>query len=96
MAVTGTAREVLLRILCPLCADGVSFLKIFGQEPYGEGELVDISHEALTRNWDRLAAWNRREAEDGVVYRRLLGLTEEHRGDPSILLGVREARDRDR
>ena len=96
MAVTATSCDDLLRVLFPLCADGVSFLKIFGQEPYGVGELVDISHEALIRNWDQLSAWTKREAEDGVIYRRLLGLTEEHRIAPSILLGVREARDRDR
>jgi WD40 repeat protein len=96
MAVTGAAREVLLRVLLPLCADGVSFLKIFGQEPYGRGELVDISHEALIRNWELLAAWTTQEADNGAIYRRLVALTEEHRGDPSILLGVREARDRDR
>ena len=96
LAVTATSQEILLGVLHPLCADGASFLQIFGFQPYGEGELVDISHEALIRNWKRLAAWSKREADDGVIYRRSLGLTAEHRSDPSILLGVREARDRDR
>jgi len=48
-----------------MCDDGVSFLKIYGQQPVGESELVDISHEALIRNWDRLHKRIAEEAGDG-------------------------------
>lgn len=96
MAVTGAGKDELLAVIEPLCADGVSFLKIFGEKPYREDELVDISHEALIRNWHRLRAWTEDEAEDGAIYRRLLNLAEENRSDSSIIFGLREARDRDR
>jgi hypothetical protein len=95
VAVTGAAQPELLRILEPLSADGVSFLRIFGRPPYGDTELVDISHEALIRIWDRLNEWTQEEANDGAIYHRLLGIVEQHRSDPSIILGLGEARDRE-
>lgn len=96
MAVTGADRDALLSVIEPFCIDGVSFLKIFGRRPYGEGELVDIGHEALIRNWAKLSEWTISEAEAGSVYLRLLALTEERRANSTLLLGLREARDRER
>lgn len=58
---TGLSETEILSHLYPLCAEGVSFLKIQGLPSFNSNELVDISHEALIRNWDRLAVWMEEE-----------------------------------
>jgi len=35
------------------------------------GEVLDISHESLIRQWETLAQWVEREAESAAMYRRL-------------------------
>ena len=55
----------------------------------------NATNQALIRIWDRLSDWTLEEANNGAVYHRLLGLVEQHRSDPSILLGLGEARDRE-
>lgn len=93
---TATDLPVLMAVLEPLCADGVSFLKIFGSKPYDENELVDISHEALIRNWTRLREWTHLEAEDGAFYQRLWNFAKEHQSKPDLLFSLWEARDKER
>ncbi len=92
--VAGVPTETLLALLEPLCKEGASFLMILGHAPYAADELVDISHEALIRNWATLKEWTETEAEDGRRYQRLLLLAEEFEGDRQTVLGPAEYRQR--
>jgi hypothetical protein len=53
---TGAEPEVLRQVLEMLAADGVSFIKRLSS-PYEPNELVDVTHEALLRNWETLRIW---------------------------------------
>jgi hypothetical protein len=48
--------------------------------------VVDISHESLIRNWTRLQAWVRDEAEAARIYRRLSEAASAHRAGEAGLL----------
>ena len=48
--------------------------------------VIDISHESLIRNWDRLKGWVRDEADSARIYRRLAGsATDYHAGAGGLL-----------
>jgi hypothetical protein len=91
---TGASLPELTNIIHPMCADGVSFLKVYGRLPYEGDELIDITHEALIRNWTQIGPWLHEEAINGSTYERLLDLTAEHDADPRIVLGEAEAQSR--
>jgi hypothetical protein len=57
VAATGSSPEAVLEIVDRFSKDGVSFLKVLGAAQHSDSELVDISHEALLRNWGRLKVW---------------------------------------
>ena len=65
VAMTGAPEEALRGAIDAFRADGVSFLTPYGSEPLGDGDLVDIGHEALIRCWRRMAdrkdGWLQRE-----------------------------------
>jgi len=72
-----TARpwEAFVPVLKAFAAPHVNFLTYPGQpdEPeQGASAVVDISHEALMRQWGMLKDWIAREAEAGQAYRDLL------------------------
>ncbi|HEX8290559.1 MAG TPA: hypothetical protein VF570_02310, partial [Pyrinomonadaceae bacterium] len=50
---------------------GRSFLMPPPDRPLTPDSLIDISHESLIRNWDRLKGWVDDEAQSARVYRRL-------------------------
>lgn len=69
-------------MLRPLRADGVSFLRPYGEEDVPDHLDVDISHEALIRSWERVAGTAdaggarkggllQREFEDGLSWKTL-------------------------
>jgi WD40 repeat protein len=79
-------RPVVLKELCALSEADISevraVIEIFRREgrsflmppahvPLDEDSLIDISHESLIRNWQRLKAWVNEEALSAQIYRRL-------------------------
>lgn len=52
---------------------GRSFLMPPAGVALSSDTVIDISHESLIRNWDRLKAWVRDEADSARIYRRLAG-----------------------
>ena len=48
--------------------------------------IIDISHESLIRNWGRLQAWVKDEAESARIYRRLAGAATDYRARAGGLL----------
>jgi hypothetical protein len=53
VTVTGSDERTLRDILDRFRADGVSFLTPYGDVPIGPDTLIDISHEALIRCWQK-------------------------------------------
>jgi conflict system STAND superfamily ATPase len=67
--------EAFIPVLKAFAAPHVNFLTYPGQpdEPaQGASAVIDISHEALMRQWGTLKTWIAREAEAGQAYRDLL------------------------
>ena len=57
---------------------GRSFLMPPAGVPLKPETVVDISHESLIRNWDRLRAWVEDEAQSARIYRRLAEAATDH------------------
>lgn len=99
-AVTGAGEPALRCVVDAFRADGVSFLKPYGQEPLRADELIDISHEALIRCWRRVAepreGWLAREFRNGLVWRALLVQADSFDRDPGNVLGATTTDERER
>src|SRR5215469_1484531 len=55
---------------------------------HGAGELIDVSHESLIRQWDRLRGWADEEAEKVQKFRELAAAAKQwqrHKRSPSFL-----------
>jgi len=50
---------------------GRSFLTPSPEKTLRNDSVLDISHESLIRQWDRLREWTQAEAESAAIYRRL-------------------------
>lgn len=68
--ITGSSRETILAIVDRFIENKRSFLiKYFIEE---ENDIViDISHESLIRQWDKLSKWAEEESENSRIYLRL-------------------------
>jgi tetratricopeptide (TPR) repeat protein len=75
--------------------EGRSFLMPPVGFPLNSDTVIDISHESLIRNWDRLQVWVDEEAESAGIYRRLAENAVLHREgkegllqDPALQIGL--------
>jgi tetratricopeptide (TPR) repeat protein len=69
--ITGATTTQLDGIIRRFEGDGRCFLlRIPGRTP--DDPLIDISHESLIRQWQRLGEWMEREAKSAEMYRRLV------------------------
>ena len=59
---TGASVPQLKKIIEAFAAEGRSFL-VVSAGPLGRDSIINISHEALIRQWDRLSQWVDEEAE---------------------------------
>jgi hypothetical protein len=64
--------------------EGVNFLNYNGA--LNESTVIDLSHEALSRQWSRLRWWVESEARRAVEYRRWRDRTVDHSNDTGLLL----------
>src|SRR5262249_29940820 len=91
MAVTGAERGRLISILDAFRSDGVSFLTPYAPAGLDKETMIDVSHEALIRCWNSLAAapngWLHREFRDGLIWQSLLSQAEIFEKDPGKVLG---------
>jgi energy-coupling factor transporter ATP-binding protein EcfA2 len=67
VAITGAACETVLKIIERFRGGGRSFLTLTNEAD----PLIDISHESLIRQWDRMSEWVETEAESREMYRRV-------------------------
>ena len=61
----------------------------YDRDPVTRGPTVEVAHEALLREWDRLAGWIDAERENLLVQRRIGATAREwvdSGGDPGFLL----------
>jgi len=65
---------------------GRSFLMPPAGVALGPETVIDISHESLIRNWDRLKEWVNEEAQSARIYRRLSEAAVLHREGSEGLL----------
>jgi hypothetical protein len=80
----------LRRMLDAFRADGVSLLTPYFPAAIKDKTVIDISHEALIRCWDRIAdpqdGWLRREFRNGLIWRSLLNDAREFEIDRKHIL----------
>ena len=89
-AVTGADESTLRTLVDVFRVAGVSFLRPYGHAPIKPQELIDISHEALIRCWDKIAdpkdGWLVREFRNGLVWRALLVQADSFERDATNVL----------
>jgi conflict system STAND superfamily ATPase len=67
-AITGADRETILKIIERFTGEGRSFLIMTNEND----PLIDISHEILIRQWERMNEWAENENESRKMYLRLV------------------------
>ena len=78
-ALTGATIAEVVSVLEVFRREGRSFLMPPATVPLDSDSLVDISHESLIRNWQRLGDWVAEEAQSARIYRRLAETAALHR-----------------
>jgi energy-coupling factor transporter ATP-binding protein EcfA2 len=69
---TDAKPEAVLAVVRPFVAPNASLLEL--RKPRRKGEdFVDVSHESLIRQWERLRRWADAEADDVHYFRTLVG-----------------------
>jgi hypothetical protein len=69
-AVAGAPAEQVMHVIDRFCSEGRNFLVLSSEDP-ADDPLIDISHESLIRQWQRLGTWVDEEAAAAKLYRRL-------------------------
>jgi tetratricopeptide (TPR) repeat protein len=69
-------------------APGVSFLMPAWPEPIDSANILDISHESLIRQWNRLKEWAREEGQSAETYRFLEQTARRWRDGKAALWGT--------
>jgi energy-coupling factor transporter ATP-binding protein EcfA2 len=75
--VTGANEERLLHIVRQFIRDNRSFL-ILSETADGRDRVIDISHESLIRQWDRLSDWVTAEGEAAQTLKQLVQACRQH------------------
>lgn len=69
--ITGASEAEVVAVIDVFRREGRSFLMPPAGVELKPDTVIDISHESLIRNWNRLKEWVRDEAEAARIYRRL-------------------------
>ena len=77
--ITGDKFEDVCAVIEAFRYEGCSFLMPPVDVPLTPQTVIDISHESLIRNWDRLQKWVDEEAQSARIYRRLAEAAVLHR-----------------
>ena len=85
-AVAGAEVDAVIPVIEAFRKRGRSFLLPAQGVPLNGESLLDISHESLIRNWERLKEWVAGEAQSAATYRRLAETADLHtRGQENLL-----------
>ncbi|MGH9871095.1 MAG: hypothetical protein ACRD9S_01370 [Pyrinomonadaceae bacterium] len=85
-AIAGASAAEISAVVEVFRAPGRSFLMPPAGVALESETVIDISHESLIRNWERLKVWVRDEAEAARIYRRLAGAAADYRAGIGGLL----------
>jgi WD40 repeat protein/energy-coupling factor transporter ATP-binding protein EcfA2 len=85
-AVAEATEAVVINIVEQFRAPGCSFLMPPVSVTLNGNSVLDISHESLTRIWQKLKDWVEEEAQSARIYRRLAETLALHREDKAGLL----------
>ncbi len=86
---TGTGKDELLKIINRFIEDKRSFV-VINKTEIEDDPLIDISHESLIRQWDKLNNWVDEEGESAKNYLRLVESAELNRQNKKDLLSGSE------
>ena len=84
-AVAEADAEEVLAVIERFRQAGRSFLMPPAGETLKEDSLLDISHESLIRNWQRLRQWVQQESQSAQMYRRLAEAATRYEKDEAAL-----------
>jgi hypothetical protein len=90
---SGTRWKALVPVVDAFSREGVNFLTYV--PPLNMGSLIDMSHEALIRQWPRLQAWVADEFERANDYRRWRDRGRDRAEGGELLVGADLARARE-
>ena len=92
-AETGAGSDEIRPILDAFRAPGVSFLTPHAPKPIDDKTIIDISHEALIRCWNKIGkigqkpdGWLQKEVREGLGWRLLLFQAESFAENPTNVL----------
>lgn len=86
--IAGASTEEVIRVIETFRGDGRSFLTPPSGTELHADSVIDISHESLIRNWQRLKEWANEEAESVTIYRRVAeAAVLHHEGSEGLLQG---------
>jgi WD40 repeat protein len=101
VAITGVSPANITEIVERFRGHGRSFLVVSEDKTRGDA-LIDICHESLIRQWERLRHWVDDEARSGRLYRRVAESAERHAAgqegpwrDPQLQLALDEKQEGD-
>jgi WD40 repeat protein/energy-coupling factor transporter ATP-binding protein EcfA2 len=83
---TGAEEASVFAVVEVFRRQGRSFLMPSASHPLHEDSLLDISHESLIRNWERLKKWVEEEAQSARIYKRLAETAVLHKEGVEALL----------
>jgi WD40 repeat protein/energy-coupling factor transporter ATP-binding protein EcfA2 len=69
---TGASEDELRAVIAPFIAPNAALLSVRQQAGSAE-DVIDINHESLIRQWDRLRGWADEEAREVATFRELVG-----------------------
>jgi len=78
-AITGASLAEVTAVIDVFRRAGRSFLMPPAGVPLQPSTVIDVSHESLIRNWERLKEWVNEEAQSARYYRRLAETAVLHR-----------------
>lgn len=88
-AITGASAEEAVSVIEIFRRAGRSFLMPPAGTPLAPETVIDISHESLIRNWERLKKWVDEEAQSARIYRRVAEAATLYRaGQESLVAGA--------
>ena len=85
-AVAEVTESEVVRVIDVFRKEGRSFLMPPIETELSSNAVIDISHESLIRNWERLQKWVNEEAQSARIYRRLAEAAVLHREGKEGLL----------
>ena len=83
-AITGQSPYKIMEVIDRFRSGGRSFL-IISEDNKTKDPLIDISHEALIRKWERLKKWGDSETEAGNIYRRIADAAQRYKAKKGSL-----------